>query len=46
MLEESQMLGHDPTLENDLVVSLYKGFGDVVPGRKRPLAEEARHDLS
>lgn len=40
------MLGHDPTLENYLVVRLYKGLGDLLPGRKQLLAEGARRDLS
>lgn len=34
MLEEAHMLGHDPTSENEMVLCLYKGFGDVVPSRK------------
>lgn len=34
MLEEAHMLGHDPTSENETVLCLYKGFGDVVPSRK------------
>lgn len=32
--------------KNELVVPLYKGFGDVVAGRKRTPAEEAQHHLS
>jgi len=46
MLEESHTLGQDPTSENELVVSLYKGSGDVAPGRKQLPAEEAWHDPS
>ena len=41
MLEESHMLGHDPTSENELVVFLYKCVGDCVPGRKQLPAGEA-----
>lgn len=32
--------------KNELVVCLYKGFGDVAPGRKQVPVEEARHNLS
>lgn len=46
MLEESHMLGHDPALENELVVFLYKCFGDAVSGRIRLPAEAAWHRLS
>lgn len=46
MLEEAHMLGHDPTSENEMVLCLYKGFGDVVPSRKWLLCEEAWHNLS
>lgn len=41
MLEESHMLGHDPTSENELVVFLYKSIGDCVPVRKQLPAGEA-----
>lgn len=46
MLEESHMLGHDPALENELVVFLYKCFGNALPGRTWLPAEAAWHCLS